>query len=132
MIRRADGVFVYQLAVVVDDGDAGVTEVVRGRDLLSYTPRQMYLQTLLGLPHPNYYHVPMLLSGDGRRLSKRDGDMGLEALARRMSPQAVLGRLAWWAGLTETPAPVDLDTLVATFSWEKVRKTDIPVTGKEN
>lgn len=132
IIRRADGVFVYQLAVVVDDGEAGVTEVVRGRDLLSSTPRQMYLQTLLGLPHPKYYHVPMLLSGDGRRLSKRDGDMGLETLARRMSPQAVLGRLAWWAGLVETPAPVDLDTLVATFSWEKVRKTDIPVTGEGN
>lgn len=125
VVRRADGVFVYQLAVVVDDGDAGVTEVVRGRDLLSSTPRQMYLQDLLGYPHPRYYHVPMLLSGDGRCLSKRDRDLDLSALSRRMTPQAVLGCLAHWAGLLPEPVPTDLPTLTGLFRWENVAKNDI-------
>lgn len=62
VVRRADGVYVYQLAVTVDDGEAGVTEVVRGMDLLSSAPRQMYLQELFGFPHPSYAHVPMLLA----------------------------------------------------------------------
>ena len=62
VVRRADGVYVYQLAVTVDDGLAGVTEVVRGSDLLSSAPRQMYLQELFGFPHPEYAHVPMLLA----------------------------------------------------------------------
>ena len=77
VLRRADGVYVYQLAVTVDDALSGVTEVVRGADLLSSTPRQMYLQQLLDFPHPSYGHIPMLLSVDGRRLSKRDRDMDL-------------------------------------------------------
>ena len=71
LIRRSDGIFAYQLAVVVDDAAMGVTEVVRGNDLLSSTPRQMYLQHLLGYPHPHYAHVPLLVAADGRRLSKR-------------------------------------------------------------
>ena len=77
VVRRADGVYVYQLAVTVDDGEAGVTEVVRGMDLLSSAPRQMYLQELFGFKHPEYGHVPMLLAPDGRRLSKRDRDLDL-------------------------------------------------------
>ena len=67
VIRRADGCYVYQLAVTVDDGEAGVTEVVRGMDLLGSAPRQMYLQELLGFSHPTYGHVPMLLAPDGRQ-----------------------------------------------------------------
>ena len=86
VIRRADGVYVYQLAVTVDDGEAGVTEVVRGMDLLSSAPRQMYLQTLLGLPHPEYAHVPMLLAADGRRLCKRDRDLDLGELRQHLKP----------------------------------------------
>ena len=80
VVRRADGAYVYQLAVTVDDGEAGVTEVVRGRDLLSSAPRQMYLQELFGFHHPSYAHVPMLLAADGRRLSKRDKDLDLGQL----------------------------------------------------
>ena len=72
IIRRSDGVYAYQLAVVTDDAEAGVTQIVRGRDLLSSTPRQIYLQRLLGLPTPEYYHVPLLVAPDGRRLSKRE------------------------------------------------------------
>ena len=79
-LRRADGVFAYQLAVVVDDARMGVTEVVRGADLLSSTARQLYLYRLLGLQPPRFAHCPLLLAADGRRLSKRDGGQSLENL----------------------------------------------------
>lgn len=88
VVRRADGVYVYQLAVTVDDGLAGVTEVVRGSDLLSSAPRQMYLQELFGFPRPAYAHVPMLLAPDGRRLSKRDRDLDLGQLRRCFIPRS--------------------------------------------
>ena len=128
ILRRSDGVYAYQLAVVVDDGLMGVNQVVRGRDLLSSTPRQLWLQELLGFPHPAYYHVPLLLSGDGRRLSKRDGDMDLGSVrSSGASPQQVLGRLAFWAGLLEREEAVSLEELLALFSWDKVRKTDCTV-----
>ena len=121
VVRRADGVYVYQLAVTVDDGEAGVTEVVRGMDLLSSAPRQMYLQELLGFPHPVYGHVPMLLAPDGRRLSKRDKDLDLGVLRQRLTPEALIGTLAFAAGLTEKNIPVSAAELAAQFSWEKLR-----------
>ena len=80
IVRRSDGLFGYQLAVVVDDALSGVTEVVRGRDILSSTPRQIYLQRLLGLPTPRYVHIPLMLDDAGRRLAKRDGDLDLTTL----------------------------------------------------
>ena len=125
VVRRADGVYVYQLAVTVDDGEAGVTEVVRGMDLLSSAPRQMYLQELFGFSHPSYAHVPMLLAPDGRRLSKRDGDMDLGALQQRMTAQQLLGILASAAGLLDRPEPVTARDLAQEFTWEKVKKQDI-------
>lgn len=72
VVLRVEGWFAYQLAVVVDDADAGITEVVRGLDLLDSTPRQIYLQRMLGLPTPQYAHVPLVLNADGTKLSKRD------------------------------------------------------------
>jgi glutamyl-tRNA synthetase len=78
LLRRSDGMFAYQLAVVVDDAAMGVTEVVRGADLLDSTPRQMYLYQLLGLQAPEFIHLPLLLTADGRRLSKRNPDAGLD------------------------------------------------------
>ena len=101
VLRRADGVYVYQLAVTVDDGEAGVTEVVRGMDLLSSSPRQMYLQELLDFPHPEYAHVPMLLAPDGRRLSKRDQDLDLGQLRLHVTREQLLGSLAFSAGILD-------------------------------
>ena len=120
VVRRADGVYVYQLAVTVDDGEAGVTEVVRGMDLLSSAPRQMYLQEKLGFSHPVYGHVPMLLAPDGRRLSKRDKDLDLGVLRQRITPESLIGTLAFAAGLTETQAPISAAELASVFSWENL------------
>ena len=128
IVRRADGVAAYQLAVVLDDGTQGVSEVVRGRDLLSSTPVQLYIYELLGLKAPRFYHVPMLLAPDGRRLSKRDGDLDLGVLRRKMRPEEILGMLAHWAGLLDRPERVSAKELAAVFSWDKLSPGDITVT----
>jgi len=120
VVRRADGVHVYQLAVTVDDGESGVTEVVRGVDLLSSSPRQMYLQALFGFPHPEYAHVPMLLAPDGRRLSKRDRDLDLGELQKHTTPAALIGFLAYSAGLISKNIPISPGELAKEFSWDKV------------
>ncbi|MBR4016819.1 MAG: tRNA glutamyl-Q(34) synthetase GluQRS [Oscillospiraceae bacterium] len=125
VVRRADGVYVYQLAVTVDDGEAGVTEVVRGMDLLSSAPRQMYLQSLFGFSHPAYGHVPMLLAADGRRLSKRDKDMDLGYLQTCMKPEMLLGLLAYHANLLDSPEAISARELAGEFAWEKLKKEDI-------
>ena len=128
VVRRADGVYVYQLAVTVDDGEAGVTEVVRGMDLLSSSPRQMYLQEKLGFTMPEYGHVPMLLAPDGRRLSKRDRDLDLGVLQSRMTPEELIGALAFAAGLTDRKEAVSAAELAASFTWDKLKKEDIYLT----
>ena len=120
VVRRADGAYVYQLAVTVDDGESGVTEVVRGMDLLSSAPRQMYLQTLFGFPHPQYGHIPMLLAPDGRRLSKRDMDLDLGLLRQRMAPEQLLGKLAFAAGLIDLDTEISARELVSEFAWSKL------------
>ena len=124
-LRRGDGVFAYQLAVVVDDALMGVTEVVRGADLLSSTPRQLWLYRELGLPAPQFYHLPLLLAPDGRRLSKRDGDQSLANLRARFSPEEVVGRLAFVVGLQDAPRPRTPQSLVSDFSWARIPKHDI-------
>lgn len=131
VVRRADGMYVYQLAVTVDDGEAGVTEVVRGMDLLSSAPRQMYLQELFGFPHPEYAHVPLLLAPDGRRLSKRDGDLDLGCLRTRIRPEALIGTLAFSAGLTDAPGPISARELAAEFSWDRLRRDDITLRAQD-
>lgn len=126
ILRRSDGVFAYQLAVVGDDGAMGVTQVVRGRDLLSSTPRQLYLYRLLGLAPPEFYHTPLLLSPEGRRLSKRDEDLGLDALREKgLSGPDIVGRLAFCAGLLDRPEPARPQELLPLFSWEKVPLEDV-------
>ena len=125
VVRRADGVYVYQLAVTVDDGEAGVTEVVRGMDLLSSAPRQMYLQELFGFPHPEYGHVPMLLAPDGRRLSKRDRDLDLGQLRKRITPEQLIGTLAHAAGLIDQRTPISAAELAKEFRWDNLRGDSI-------
>lgn len=125
VVRRADGVYVYQLAVTVDDGEAGVTEVVRGMDLLSSAPRQMYLQELFGFPHPVYAHVPMLLAPDGRRLSKRDRDLDLGELRKCKTPAEITGHLAFAAGLIDQDTPASPRELIPHFAWHKLPKDSI-------
>lgn len=127
LLRRSDGMFAYQLAVVVDDAAMGVTEVVRGSDLLDSTPRQLLLYRLLDLPSPRFCHFPLLLSHDGRRLSKRDADAGLEVLMGRLGPEEILGRLAYLGGFHPSAAAASAEELLAEFDWAKVPKEDIPI-----
>ena len=131
VVRRADGVYVYQLAVTVDDGEAGVTEVVRGMDLLGSAPRQMYLQSLFGFPHPQYGHVPMLLSADGRRLSKRDKDLDLGVLRQHISPEMLIGVLAFSAGLIPKNEPISVKELASVFDWKNLHKDAIYLDGTQ-
>ena len=125
VIRRADGVFAYQLATAVDDGLMGVTEVVRGRDLIGSTARQLWLQRTLGLPSPVYGHIPLLTDWDGRRLSKRDGDLDLARLREKWRPEEIIGMLAEAAGILPAYRPVSARELVPLFSWGKVKKGDV-------
>ena len=130
VVRRADGVYVYQLAVTVDDGEAGVTEVVRGMDLLSSAPRQMYLQELFGFPHPTYGHVPMLMAPDGRRLSKRDRDLDLGQLRQRITAERLIGTLAFSAGLIDRQEPISAAELAKEFRWDKLRGENIYINSE--
>ncbi|MCD8211538.1 MAG: tRNA glutamyl-Q(34) synthetase GluQRS [Oscillospiraceae bacterium] len=125
IVRRSDGVIAYQLAVTVDDGMMGISHVVRGRDLLSSTPRQLWLSGTLGFSPASFWHTPMLLAPDGRRLSKRDLDMDMEYLRRLFTPEDLLGRLSFLLGLRPDASPVSPQELVASFSWDKIQKNDI-------
>lgn len=126
ILRRSDGVFAYQLAVTVDDGLMGVTQVIRGRDLLSSTPRQIWLLRELGFPVPEYGHIPLLLDETGNRLSKRDLSLDLGELRKRFGrPEPILGKLAYAAGLLDRPEPASARELIPVFSWEKIPKTDL-------
>lgn len=119
IIRRSDGVYAYQLAVVVDDGESGVTEVVRGADLLYDTPRQIYLQRLLGLPTPQYYHIPLVCDADGRKLSKSEGDSA-RRLLKTHSPKQIIGELAFTAGILDESRPIDIDDLIPLYDAKKI------------
>ncbi len=121
VVRRSDGVYAYQLAVVVDDGLSGVTEIVRGNDLLDSTPRQMFLQDTFGFSHPVYYHIPLLTDAAGRRLSKRDGDGCMETVrARYKDARPVIGALAAALGLIKSPESLSPADLVPLFDWHKL------------
>ena len=107
------------LAVRIDD------PATLGSDLLSSTPRQLWLYRELGLTPPTFYHLPLLLAPDGRRLSKRDGDQSLENLRAKYGPEEIIGKLAFACGLQATPRPVTPQELAADFNWAKVPKNDI-------
>ena len=124
IVRRSDGSFAYQLAVVVDDAACGVNSVVRGVDLLSSTPQQVFLQQELDLPTPAYCHVPLLVAEDGRRLSKRNQDASLEALLTSYkTPEGVLGHIAWLGRLQGSDEPTTPESLLSRFSLNAYRRT---------
>ncbi|MDT8901708.1 tRNA glutamyl-Q(34) synthetase GluQRS [Anaeroselena agilis] len=128
IVRRADGVHAYQLAVVVDDAAMRITHVLRGDDLLASTPRQLYLYSLLGLTPPAFAHVPLLVSPDGHRLSKRQQDLALAALKERgVAAPEIIGRLAHLAGLIPAPEPVRPRDLVAAFSLAKLPREPVVI-----
>lgn len=127
ILRRSDGVWAYQLAVVVDDALMGINHVVRGSDLLSSSPRQAWLHTMLGYEPPRFTHLPLLTDASGRRLSKRDADLDLSVLRERYTPGELTGHLAVSAGLLEEYRPVTPRELVGLFSWEKVPAHDLVV-----
>jgi glutamyl-tRNA synthetase len=124
-LKQAGGDFVvwknagtpaYQLAVVVDDAATGVTEVVRGDDLIPSTPRQLLLYRALGLIPPRFAHIPLVVGEDGRRLAKRHGDTRLSALrAAGVPPEALVGLLAWSCGWQEKPEPLSARDLLPRF-----------------
>ena len=130
IIRRSDGVFAYQLAVTIDDGLMGVTQVVRGWDLLSSSAPQIYLFQTLGFTPPGYLHLPMLITQDGARLAKRDraADMGFlrEKLA---GPEPLIGYIAWLLGQIRKPEPVTAEELLPLFDQKKIPRHDIVIPG---
>ena len=131
IVRRADGAWAYQLAVVVDDALMGVTEVVRGRDLLLSVPQQLYLYGLLGYEAPRFCHLPLLCNAAGQRLSKRDRSLDMEHLRRHHTAEEVVGRLAHLAGLLPRTEPVRPQDLVPLFDWSKVPTADILLPNQE-
>ncbi len=116
VVRRSDGAWAYQLAVVVDDALMGVTEVVRGNDLLLSAAQQTYLYRLLGLPVPRFGHLPLLTAPDGRRLSKRDLSLDMGELRRRHTPEELIGRIACLTGLRPDATPLAASDLIPGFT----------------
>jgi len=131
VLRRADGFWAYQLAVVVDDGDQGITDVVRGADLLDSTARQILLQRMLGLPTPRYAHLPLLLDVDGRKLSKSEHAVAVDA----RDPMPAL-RFAWNA-LGQVPIEADMPAAflvraVERFEIARVPPRDVAIAATHN
>ena len=125
IVRRKDGAWAYQLAVVVDDALMGITEVVRGRDLLLSSPQQIYLARQLGFTPPSFTHLPLLCNAAEQRLSKRDRSLDMEQLRLRRSPEEIIGFLAHVCGLQSTSRPMSPAELLPIFEWSKVPLEDI-------
>jgi glutamyl-tRNA synthetase len=125
VLRRADGAWAYQLAVVVDDALMGVTEVVRGNDLLLSSAQQIYLYTLLGYDVPEFAHIPLMCNSAGQRLSKRDQSLSMETLRKEYTPSQLIGQIAWMAGLLPEPFPISAEGLLPLFSWSVLPKERI-------
>lgn len=127
-ITRKEGAAAYQLAVVVDDAAMGVTEVVRGDDLLASTVRQLQLYTVLGLEPPEFAHVPLVLGPDGRRLAKRHGDTRLSTFrAAGVRPERILGWAAASAGIIDREEPLAAVELIGQFSWATLSREPVTV-----
>ena len=123
VLKRRDGLYAYQLAVVVDDLAMGVTEVVRGMDLIDSTARQIQLIEALGGTVPAYGHVPLVLTAEGEKISKRDGGLTLRALRDTgVSPDVLVGHMAHSLGLADRPEPRAAADLVDEFAWQRLRR----------
>ena len=127
ILRRSDGVYAYQLAVVCDDALGGVKEVVRGCDLLDSTPQQIWLYEQLGFPVPSFYHVPLLVAPDGKRLSKREMSLDMASLKARYTAEQIIGNLAAAAGLLEEAVSVTPRELISHFDWNKIKRENIVI-----
>ena len=129
VIRRSDGVFAYQLAVVVDDAAMRIDRILRGADLLDSTPRQIYLWRWLGLQPPAFLHVPLLVGSDGDRLSKRQGSLTIKALRDTGTPaEKIIGHLAAWAGLIDRFEPLRASELIPLFTVGRLPRDPVVVT----
>ncbi len=120
VLQRADGAWSYQLAVVVDDAAMGVTEVVRGSDLLLSSVQQICLYEELGFDVPEFSHVPLVVNADGVRLSKRDTGESMAQMRIGHTPDQILGAVGYMACLTDRPQPATIATLLDRFSWDKI------------
>ncbi|MEJ7600590.1 MAG: glutamate--tRNA ligase family protein [Kofleriaceae bacterium] len=124
-MRRKDGVIAYQLAVVVDDADAGITDIIRGRDIAPSTATQVALQRALGLPTPRYRHHFLLLEPrTGEKLAKLHGSIPFGVLHAHYASATLCGWLAHTAGLVDQSTPCTPAELVAGFDWARVRRDD--------
>lgn len=129
VVRRADGIIGYQLAVVVDDAAMGITDVLRGWDLLDSTPRQICLYRALGLSAPRFAHAPLLYGPDGQRLSKRHGSVTVAGMREGgAAPEQVVGYLAFLSGLLDRPEAVAAADLIAGFDLGRVPTHPVIVT----
>ncbi|HET9211897.1 MAG TPA: tRNA glutamyl-Q(34) synthetase GluQRS [Thermoanaerobaculia bacterium] len=125
VLKRRDGLWAYQLAVVVDDLAMAIDDVVRGADLLASTARQIQLIEALGGTPPAYAHVPLMVNARGEKLSKRDQGLNLRSLREAgVAPEAVTGYLAFSLGLLDRPEPCRPADLVPVFAWEKIGRAD--------
>ena len=125
IVRRKDGAVAYQLAVVVDDAAAGITDVVRGRDIAPSTATQVMLQQLLELPTPRYRHHFLLLEPGAGKLAKLHGSIPFSAVSTRHSGEELCGLLAHAAGVVESAAPRHPRALIEHFRWARVRTSDV-------
>ena len=130
IIRRSDGVFAYQLAVTIDDGLMGVTQVVRGSDLLSSSAPQLFLFRTLGFTPPRFLHLPLLITPDGARLAKREKAVDVGFLRQQFpSPEPLIGYIAWLAGQLPKPEPIKVTDLLPLFDHKKIPGHDIVIPG---
>ncbi|MFO7180426.1 MAG: tRNA glutamyl-Q(34) synthetase GluQRS [Pseudomonadota bacterium] len=131
LIARRNGAPAYQLAVVLDDADQGVTDIVRGADLLPSTARQFLIQEALGLPHPTWAHVPLVLDASGRRLAKREDALSLRELrARGADPRAIVAWAARTAGFT-VPERVTAEEVLPVFDRSRLSRAPVTLDARQ-
>lgn len=130
VIAKRDGQAAYQLAVLIDDVAMGITEVLRGDDLLTSAARQIQLAEALDLQAPQYLHVPLVVGPDGRRLAKRHGDTSLKAFRDAgVAPEEILGWLAASCGLQETAAPLTATAMLPHYDLQALPRQQVVWTG---